>query len=413
MPVVLRSLMAAATLAAKPAPGAADVDTAAAIEDLGRQLDAWGIEPDCIFAFYGEQHDDEALAIFLRGRLPGVPVIGGTSSQGLISAEGLVGGQPIGLLVISDPDGQYGVAAEPLGADPAAAAERALLAALVNADAAGELPALVWVYQAPGAEESVLVGLKRVVGDRCPIVGASSIDDAMLGHWRQLSAAGPLASSVVVCVLFPSGGVSVAYQGGYEPTGDSGIVTDVAGDEPSGKEIVSIDGESAAEVFDRWSGGLLGPDWRSAGQDIKDLTATDPLGVAVGTTDDVTYFRLIQCAAVTSDGHLLGYGSVRRGERIYAMHGSVDGLVRRARAVVASATTTLRGPGGGIAGGLVVYCAGSRLAVGERIDRVVDALVTGFAGAPFLTCFSGGEQGPILGRAVHCNLMTSAVVFGR
>ena len=86
--------------------------------------------------------------------------------------------------MIEDADGDYGAAAARLGGDPEAAAMQALRAALESCDCVGQLPDLIWVYQSPGHEEAVMQGLRRIVGDRCPIVGGSSADDAVAGQWR-------------------------------------------------------------------------------------------------------------------------------------------------------------------------------------------------------------------------------------
>src|SRR3546814_3501620 len=58
-----------------------------------------------------------------------------------------------------------------------------------------------------GQEEQVVEGLRRVVGDRCPIIGGSSADDDVVGLWRRLGPDGPMEDGIVVGVLFSSGGI--------------------------------------------------------------------------------------------------------------------------------------------------------------------------------------------------------------
>lgn len=396
-------------------------DHAEAVAELDRRLAETfpaGSSPDLAFVFYSHAHDDAAVLDCLARRLPGTRLIGGVSGHGLVDEHGLNSEAPIGLIAVTDADGAYGVGSAPFGDDPAAAAEQALTAALEDADAVGELPELIWIYQSPGCEEVVLAGLKRLVGDRCPIVGGTAVDDELRGDWRLLSHDGVLVDGVVVAALFPSGGVGVAFQGGYEPVGLSGVVTAVGesrrgASNPSLSDVIlTIDGRPAAEVYDEWRGGMLSAHWRVHGQDIDRMTTNDPLGIAIEAPGGITYFRLIQPRAVGTDGCLRTYAAVRVGERVHVMRGSQDGLVRRAAAVVTSAAVAARSGGQEVAGGIVVYCVGCRLAVGTEIGRVVDALDAGFAGRPFVGCFTGGEQGPMLGKAIHANLMISAVVFG-
>jgi hypothetical protein len=66
-----------------------------------------------------------------------------------------------------------------------------------------------------------------------------------------------------------------------------------------------------------------------------------------------------------------------------------------------------------LAGGLMVYCAGCMMAVGPRMPEVAGNVAAGFDGHPFIGTFTFGEQGQMVGRNVHGNLMISAVAFGR
>lgn len=388
--------------------------TGEALAELTAGLD--DARPDFAWLFYSAIHDDTLISGFLRDRLPGVPVIGGTSSQGLVSMNGLSTEGPIGLLAVYDPDGRYGAASAPAGADPAATAERLLTEALAAADAEGELPELIFTYLSPGVEEQAIAGFQRLVGDRCPIIGGTAIDDGVHGHWRALGPGGCGQDTIAVAVLFPSGGIAFSFQGGYEPTGATGIITEVLvdGEVTDGPvrshQIVSIDGRSAAEVYGEWRGRATVSGLSMEDRVVVEQTVRSPFGIVLGAAADISYYRLVQPGEVSPEGYVSTFAAVSPGERLCMMRGSVDGLVRRAGTVVGSAKTDLQT--GDIAGGLVIYCAGCRLAVGDRIDEVVSTIQRGFAGRPFLSLFGGGEQGPILGHVIHSNLMISAIVLG-
>ena len=171
--------------------------TATAINALDAKLGGVGAGVSAVFAFYGCRHDDAALHAFLSEKFPGAAIVGGTSCTGMMTEAGMWDADAIGLLLIEDPAGDYGAAAAPLGEDPAATAERLLHAALAAAGCPGELPELVWIYQAPGHEEAVIEGLRRILGDRCPIVGGSAADDSVAGEWRQLGPDGVLSDGLV------------------------------------------------------------------------------------------------------------------------------------------------------------------------------------------------------------------------
>ena len=323
----------------------------------------------------------------------------------------------IGLLVIDDPDGDFGVAAAPCGDDPEATAETLIRQALSASDCPGELPELVWVFQAPGHEEKVIAGLRSVVGDRCPIIGGSSADNEISGAWRQMHTDGVLEDGIVVAVLFPSGGVSYGFQGGYEPAGQTGIVTAVAADahgreNTSGRRILAIDGRPAAEVYNNWIGGGLSDRIGTGGSVLIDTTMA-PLGVEIGRIRDVPQYRLIHPESISPDGALNTFAAVAKGERLHDMRGERAQLVKRAGRMATQAATGLQNGPAALAGGLVVYCAGCKMAIDDQVSEMVGFVSQSLAGTPFLGCFTFGEQGCMAGQNVHGNLMISTVAFGQ
>jgi hypothetical protein len=410
MPVTVRTLVTS------------EPDTSAAVADLTRQLREWGQAPDFAFVFYGGGYDDTALYQGLRDSVPGAALIGGSSGMGVMSDAGVAANRSIGLLAIADPDGSYGVASAQLGPDPASTAEYTLHAALRAADAEGELPELVWIYQAPGHEEAVLAGLRRVVGDRCPIVGGSAASVAGGGDLRQFGANGPLSDGLVVGALFPSGGAAVSYGGGFEPTGASGIVTALADDATTvsradgvraGRHILTIDDRPAATVYNDWTDGALPPVAMADGGLVAAESAWWPLGMATGSANDLTLYRPVHVNAVSPQHGLRTYAEVEEGSRVHAMRGTRPNLIQRAGRIAGAALSELEDEGRRPAGALMVYCVGCRMAVGDDVDRVAACARDGFGPAGFLGCFTAGEVGPAMGVNVHANLMISAIVFGR
>ncbi len=395
--------------------------TEQALAGLAETIDELQLQPDLICVFYDSCHEDGAIFDFVRCRFPDAALLGGTSCNGVMSEAGLGGAWSIGLLLIEDTEGNYGTAAVKLEADVAACAERALHAALAKADCTGELPELIWIYQAPGREEAVIEGLRRIVGNRCPIIGGSSADNTVAGLWRQLGPEGSLTDGLVVGVLFSSGGIGFGFQGGYEPTGPSGIVTRVGFDptgesgvvtKSCGRQIVSIDGEPAAEVYNRWIGGALTAKLADGGSILIDTTMC-PLGIDAGKIEDVTHYRLVHPDRITPNGVLSTFALIEEGTRLHSMRGDKTRLIERAGKVASAAAAALPGGATNLAGGLVVYCAGCMLAVDDEMPEVSKTVAASFKGMPFIGCFTFGEQGLMLDKNVHGNLMISAIAFGK
>jgi len=391
--------------------------TAAALDALDRQIPSEA-SARLVIAFYGCDHDDEQLRHFLRGRFPDAALLGGSSSGGFITDQGLWDANSIGLLLVDDADGSYGVAAGALGDDPAATAERLLKEALASCDCEGQLPELIWIYQAPGNEEAVIAGLRRLVGDGCPIIGGSAADNDVSGRWRQLGTDSTHSDGLVVAVLFPASQVGYAFQGGYEPAGPNGIVTGIgytpAGDSgvvtaSEGRTILSIDGEPAAAVYSRWLDQRLDVHLPSGGTILQDTTM-QPIATDAGRIDGVTTYLLVHPEAIGQDGSLSTFRNIEVGDRVYAMRGDRQRLIERAGRVAEQARRGLPSTAS-LAGGLIVYCGGCRMAVGEDIRHVSANVSQAFGDAPFIGCFTFGEQGLLNDRNVHGNLMISAVSF--
>jgi hypothetical protein len=381
-------------------------DTGAVLSLLDAEMASSDIRPRIVFAFYGCDHDDWMLHRYLDARFPGVVHLGGSSFGGIMTHRGAMDSNSIGLLLLED-DGDFGVAAARLDADAAHTAERLLLQALANCGCRGELPELIWIYQPPGQEEAVIEGLRRVVGDRCPIVGGSSADDDISGRWRQLGPEGPMSDGLIVGALLPRSRVGYAFQGGYEPAGPSGVITAV-----NGREILSIDGKPAAGVYNQWIGGRIDEQLPRGGRIVAGTTMC-PLATDGGRVDGVAHYLLIHPETVTSTGSLRTFRNTEAGARIYAMRGDRGHLVDRAGRVTERALRKLASSPTGAAGAIVVYCGGCKMAIGDDIRKVSAAVAVQLGDAPFIGCFTFGEQGRLLDRNVHGNLMISAIVFSR
>lgn len=394
---------------------AQNANTAVAVEALREQFPADGDAIRMIFAFYDCAHDDGLLFRVLRENFPNAAIVGGTTFNGFLSDKGLYDALSIGLLLIEDPGGDYGAASARLNGDPAGAVQDALQRALLSCNCAGLVPDLICIYQVPGSEEAVIEGLRDAIGEDCPIIGGSAGDNDFSWCGRQLGPDGSLDDGIVVGVLFPSTPMGFSIQSGYEPAEPNGIVTavkqpDEQHEATSGREIISIDNEPAAAVYNRWNNGLIEPEL-SQGGSIYTKAVMHPIGVNMGQLDNVDVYLTAHPAEVVPPGHLLTLCKIDVGSHVYSMSGNLNRLVARAGLTVKRARRYLRGnqtP----AGALLLCCAGYRAATTSRLPDVANAIAKELGAVPFITGFSFGEQGYLINRNVHCNLTIVAIVFG-
>lgn len=379
----------------------------AALEAYRSLIARLGADPQLLVLYATEHKADAALIDTLGNLAPGVQIVGGTSCGGVMTEAGFHAGPhgAVGLLGVSDPDGAYGVGAEAVGQDAHGAGARAVERALAAAGREFETPDLVWCCQPPGCEEEVLAGVQSVIGERTPIIGGSSADEAIAGAWRQFSSQGALEDHVVIAVLFPTRGHGAAFQSGYAPTGRHGVVT-----RAQARQVLEIDHRPAAEVYSAWTDGAV--DAASAGAILAKSTPT-PLGRVAAEVQGVPMFVLSHPALMGTGGDLSLFTDIRTGDVVHLMRGSPESLVKRAGLVVEDACAMGGWRRSETLGGLVIYCGGCMLHVREQMDGVVDQIRAAMPGAPFLGAFTFGEQGAIVDSCNrHGNLMVSALTFG-
>lgn len=361
--------------------------------------------PDFITLHFA-QDLSAGMALNAARLLPTPALHGGTSCLGVMSNQGpaIAGATGCGAFAIYDPEGSYGTASAPLAGDPSAAARQATQAALDAAGRSGESPALVWLTSAPGCEEAVLAGVQQIVGRGTPVIGGSSADNAVAGHWRQFCNGQLLQDCVVISVLFPSCPISTAFQSGYAPTGETGLVTRAAG-----RKLMRIGDRPAAEVYAEWTRGAV-PIAGSQPRSILSEAALQPLGVVTDRIAGVPFHMLVHPAISHPDGSLDLFADLQTGDRVWQMKTTPDSLIRRAGEVAQAALDA----GGPPIGALVIYCGGCLLAQPDRLADVVSQLSGALKGAPFLGVFTFGEQGTLPpNNSRHGNLMFSCTVFGQ
>jgi hypothetical protein len=389
--------------------GNSPADTEAALGDaLSTLVDSLGGTPDLLLVAASADHDRPSMAATLEAT--DVPWVHGfTSCMGCMTDQGMYGGGGVGmgLWAIRDPHGSYGTALLPMDADPRETGRRAIQEALEASGRSGELPALILLNPTPGFEELVLEGIQDIVGRGVPILGGSAADNDVVGGWGLFTKGLMTSAGVVLTVLFPSVDVAFSFRSGYMPTGERGVIT-----ESSGRTLKSIDGEPAARVYNRWTGGVLDSVLGDGGNALP-LTSLNPLGRAIGEHDGFPQYQLSHPERVLPDGSLVLFTDVTTGDAVHAMSGSLSSLVARGARVVLSALERSPFDATDVSGTLVTYCAGCMLTVGERMGEVADEIRQAIPGVPFLGSFTFGEQGCFLGgENRHANLMISAIVFG-
>lgn len=337
--------------------------------------------------------------------------LGGSSCLAALSDEHLHLAEPtVVALQIIDPTGAYGVGMteltdmHALPSNIAKAYHQAMSQA--GLDPAHDTPTMLWCYQAPGHEEAVIAQLTVLVGAEVPVFGGSSADDDISGQWWQL-ANGQLAQhSCVIAVLAPSTSVQGYFGAGYRLTGQSARVTRQAE-----REVIELDHQPAADVYRRWLGNP--PYSLFERTTILSESALTPLGRVVGEHQGQPIVLLSHPAYVEPDQRIGLFSNVQLHEQLHLLAGNQAELAQKAGEVVAETCRRVLARGAIPQGGIVVFCAGSMLAIRPYVAEVLQHIRHQLPELPFVVTFTFGEHGTFVdGQTRHGNLMISSVIFG-
>lgn len=379
-------------------------DKAEASARIASALKRWEQQGDAP-SFLAVHHQSGALDAAIKSEIAAAcrAVHVASSSGGIMSN---AGADDVGILAISDPMGSYGTSCQPIDRDAFEAAKTATATALQAANRLGEAPDLIWLSITPGQEEAALKGIESVIGTATPIIGGSAADDHVAGEWSVGDAEKALAQGITVSVLFTSTPTHFAYQNGYEPTGHSGVATKV-----DGRTVHEIDGKPAAEVYRSWTDNTM-PIAHTNPVNILANATLWPLGRKVRELADTPHYLLAHPCTTHPCGSIETFAEIEQGERLTQMTGTKGALARRAGRVADFTLTSAGIPKAEIAGALMVYCGGCRMAVQNEFDDVYKGVDHALGHAPFMGVFTFGEQGPwhAVGNK-HGNLMISCIAF--
>lgn len=331
-------------------------------------------------------------------------VFGCTSFKGVFSPRGFERGVHLLVGERGDPDARA-VLRKTTAAD---AADRAREAAAELVAELGGRPAVVLLHATPGYEERILEGLDAGFGARVPVYGGSAADDDLRGDWRVFAGTTVLAEGFVLVGFATPRGVHGSFIAGYTPTAQRGLVTAA-----TGRVVHTIDGQPAARVYDRWSGGKIHAQLGSGGV-VLAQTSLDPVGRLIDRVGQVPRYLLSHPHEVLPDGSLAFFTDMAVGDELVLMLGSEGSLLDRTRAVAHRALGPEPAP---LGGGVLTYCGGCVGAIGEEGSaRVARLFAEKIGHAPFVGAATFGEQGCFLGPEPtnrHGNLMCNAVLFDR
>lgn len=336
------------------------------------------------------------------------PIIGCTSSEGIIVPDGYINSENgyAGILSLNDSDMVVGVACHEAGRNPRAIGRKVAIAAVENAKTT-RAPAYFYMVASPKEEEEYLMGIQDVIG-RVPMFGGSAADDTVEGNWKIICNDKVFTDGVAVAFFYTDNEIITSYTGAYKETENIGLITEVKND----RTLVSIDGVSALKKYAHWinvSPTTLKDNNLLFASITKPLGIKDPLGNL--TVIRHPMFGNDMGTRTTADDTITLGNKVVPGTAVIQLEATVDDLINSTGNTLKTLRKTLYTDAGAY---VLIHCGGRRVGIGDRIEEVHKQLLRESKGVPFITAFTFGEYGYDEHSANICGgLMLSFTAFGK
>ena len=373
--------------------------------------------PDYIILFSTVGYDSEVVLGEVNKLFPNTQVYGGTSCAAVITKDDYHAGEvgSLALMGVYSENISFGAGGADLDEEISAreAGRKAITEAVKNVGRDGEIPELVLITTAPGEEEEILLGIEDVIGKDVPIIGGSSGDNTIEGYWKQFVNDKVYSNGISLTAIFTDLKIGFAFEAGYLVSENLGNIT-----KAEGRTIYEIDNQSAAEVYNNWTGGevideLLENATEGEVTILSESTFYPLSKVLTGTDGSIHYLSIHPLSVNLSDKSLTIFANVEEGDEIQLMHGDWNLLLNRARSTPQNALENGNIDKGEGSFGIYTFCAGTMLGIQESERPMIPLLVEETIGVPFIGTFTFGEQGYLTGVGNrHGNLVNSMIIFG-
>jgi len=337
------------------------------------------------FVYASVDYDLPRLIEGIKAALPGVPLIGGTSYQGVILPEGLISGRDfVGVMAIRDDymtvsvvgvrNNGYDDDARAVGR---AAAEKAM-------KKAGRTTPPDYYHMAVSAnfEELYLKGITDVIG-RKPVFGAGAMDSLVMGDWCVLTDDGPLGDGLAVAFFYTDKPLGHHFTSApYHELDERSAVIKMNGP----RNLVTIEGKSVVDRICEHFG--MDKDFLSA-SDLQMSTVLDPIGVK-DRLGDLTALRFPMY--LRSDDSIDVGSNMSEGTLAIHMRAEIDDLVTSAGRELEVLARFMKYPAGAFH---LTMGFGRAMVVRDedRLEEMAQIIKKAAAGVPFIMNFSLSECG--------------------
>ena len=336
------------------------------------------------------------------------PIIGSTSSGGIIVPDGIIRSKDgfSGMITISDEKLKVGLACHEAGANPRLIGRKVAIDAVQNAKST-RAPAYFYMVSSPKEEEEYLLGIQDVIG-RVPMFGGSAADDEIKEEWKIICNDKVINDGVAVAFFYTDNEIVTSFSGKYRETNNVGIITKVEEE----RTLSEIDGISALRKYAQW---LSVPPTSLKEEGLLEATLLKPLGVKaiqgnLTLIKQPMYVDDMGTKTIMDDKIKLG-NKVMEHTAIIQLETTIDEMIESNRILLKELKSKLYT---NAAAYVLINSAGRKKVLKERLDEVYKLIVKETNGVPFIMPFTFGQFGYEEHSANCCGgLMMSFTVFGK
>ena len=142
------------------------------------------VQTKVAFLYTSSDNDVKKVLDGAKSELGTAPIIGCTSSGGIIVPDGYISSENgfVGIMALGDPDTTVSVAGLSKQKDARATGRMIAKEAMAKAGM-NKAPAYFYMVASPGEEEDYLKGIEDIIG-RVPFFGGSAADNTVSGKWK-------------------------------------------------------------------------------------------------------------------------------------------------------------------------------------------------------------------------------------
>lgn len=343
-----------------------------------RQATLGLFNPKVAMMFSSVKNNQEEIIKGIKS-IKDIPVVGCTSSSGIIVPDGIISSDNgfSGALILDDEDLKVGVAGMAKNGDAREMGRKIALEAIKNAGTTVK-PSYFYMVASPAEEESYLKGIQDVIG-RVPFFGGSAADDAVEGKWKIYCNDKVFTDGCAVIFFYTNKKIETKYTGAYNETEHRGIITKVE----NKRTLLEIDGVPALKKYCEWRGVDAST---IQGMDLLSVTIQNPLGIK----DPIGNLTVIRHPMVANGDYSMNIGNdLEVGTCVNMMSASVDELISSTGKTVDELNNKLNN----IGAYFLVHCGGRKLGIGNRMNEVYSKLKNKCGNTPFIAIFTFGEYG--------------------